>query len=150
MPISWYRSLRFRMLAILIGILVLTFGLTFAFEVEQQQELILQQARQQASTLAHALLSSLQTLMLAGDGPLAHDWLKRVRSHADLDNVEVLRRDGSEAFRDLATIGKVNAFLGMQRFHRQAISPFVPHDLDASAFQAAAGGRPMTISRVSD
>ncbi len=135
------------MLAILIGILVLTFGLTFAFEVEQQQELILQQARQQASTLAHALLSSLQTLMLAGDGPLAHDWLKRVRSHADLDNVEVLRRDGSEAFRDLATIGKVNAFLGTQRFHRQAISPFVPHDLDASSFQSAAGGRPMTIQQ---
>ena len=147
MPIPWYRSLRFRMMTILVCILVVTFGASFAFEVQQQRNLILQEARQQASSMAHALLSSLQTLMLAGDGPLAHDWLKRVRSHPSLENVEILRRDGSEAFRDLATIGKVNAFLGRQRFHRRALPPIIPHLPDAAAFRQAVGGKPMTVQQ---
>src|SRR3569832_2168381 len=47
---------------------------------------------------------SLQTLKLNGQGTLARSWLDRMHGEAGIVDIEVMRRDGSEAFTDLSTV----------------------------------------------
>lgn len=117
----WYRGLR--------GFLLIVLGLTFSASIAigftllstKQTEDIMAQSEQQAETAANTLLSSLQTLMLAGDAQFAHDWLERVRREQGMQEVKILRRDGVEAFLDLNTIHQVNNYLGSEMFRRHAL-----------------------------
>lgn len=145
--IAWYQSLKTRILATLISVLVVTLGITLTIAVQKQPQLILKQARQQAYSMAHAILPGLKTLMLTGEATYASDWLQRMRSHSELAGVEILRRNGSEAFHDLETLRQVNAFLGSEMFSREASRPFAPKDLPAADLRRAAGGTPVTIDR---
>ncbi|HHJ80020.1 MAG TPA: HAMP domain-containing protein, partial [Candidatus Tenderia electrophaga] len=73
----------------------------------------------QAKVHAQTLLASLRTFMLNGQGTLARDWLNSMHGAPGIVDVEVLRRDGGEAFTDLTTVGKVNNFLGDPVFERE-------------------------------
>src|SRR3569833_3330264 len=73
----------------------------------------------QAKRHAGTLLGSLQTLMLNGQGTLARSWLDRMHGEAGIVDIEVMRRDGSEAFTDLSTVHAVNDYLGQPRFQRE-------------------------------
>jgi len=72
-----------------------------------------------AETTAQSLVASLSSIMLAGRGYIAHDWLNRVSRLPDVESAKVYRVDGTEAFGDTETIHQVNTFLGEERFHRQ-------------------------------
>src|SRR3569832_1908746 len=73
----------------------------------------------QAKLHAGTLLGSLQTLMLNGQGTLARSWLARLHGEAGIVDIEVMRRDGSEAITDLSTIHAVNCYLVQPRFQRE-------------------------------
>jgi hypothetical protein len=73
----------------------------------------------QAKAEAQMLVSSLNSIMLAGQGYIAHDWLNRISHLPDIESARVYRVDGTEAFQDTETIHQVNAFLGEKSFHRQ-------------------------------
>ncbi len=64
-----------------------------------------------AEVHARSLLASLRTLMLNGQGTLAREWLDSMRRGEGVIDIAVLRRDGTEAFRDGETIDAVNAYL---------------------------------------
>lgn len=76
-----------------------------------------------AAVHAKTLLSSLQTLMLNGQGTLARQWLDRMRRTTGIIDIRVLRRDGREAFTDLSTVEAVNAFQNQVTFHRTEVQP---------------------------
>ncbi|MEK6750511.1 MAG: EAL domain-containing protein [Pseudomonadota bacterium] len=96
---------------------VIGFWLDNAFMRSIQQDEI-----EQAKLHAKTLLGSLKTLMLNGSGTLAHEWLKRLQGVAGIEEIQVLRRDGSEAFSDLRTVSAVNGYLGYPRFFRQPVA----------------------------
>lgn len=73
----------------------------------------------QAKSHAQTLLASLRIFMLNGQGTMARDWLNSMHGAPGIVDVEVLRRDGVEAFTDLATVAKVNDFLGDPVFERE-------------------------------
>ncbi len=100
------------------------------------------QAEQSAEQSALALEASLKSIMLAGEGPIAHDWLKRIRQTTDFDDVRIYRRDGTEAFVDNATIDHVNAWLGKKRFehHDREVKPGTVSPSLGKPFTAAAAG----------
>ncbi len=77
----------------------------------------------QAEAMAQSLEVSLDSIMLAGQGSIAHDWLNRINRLPNIESARVYRVDGKEAFRDTDTIHRVNAFLGEERFHRQGNGP---------------------------
>src|SRR3569623_59513 len=83
---------------------------------------------------------SLQTLMLNGQGTLARSWLDRMHGEAGIVDIEVLRRDGSEAFTDLSTVHAVNDFLGQPRFQREPTIARHPPDVRTPSFQRALEG----------
>jgi len=137
--LSWHKGLRGRLLLPLVGILSLTFICTTFILIREQNDLITQQARAEADRLANSMLSSLKTMMTAGDALYVHDWLKRIRSHPEMERVGILRRDGQEAFQDLRSVNRVNAYLGDNRFVREALPLSAQDDLlpVASVQQAA-------------
>jgi len=94
----------------------------------------------QAKLHAGTLLGSLQTLMLNGQGTLARSWLDRMHGEAGIVDIEVLRRDGSEAFTDLSTVHAVNDFLGQPRFQREPTIARHPPDVRTPSFQRALEG----------
>ena len=95
----------------------------------------------QAKIHAQTLLASLQTLMLNGQGTLARDWLDRMQGTAGIVDIQILRRDGHEAFTDLETLNRVNAYLDEPRFDRE---PVPPHGVVSEATLDAAFERALT------
>ncbi len=98
------------------------------------------EAVRQGEIHGSTLLASLQTLMLNGQGTLARSWLDRMHGESGIIDIEVVRRDGQEAFTDLQTVNKVNNFLGRPRFERQSVPPRHLGRADSSGFEHALRG----------
>ncbi len=123
------RSLGTR-LALVLSSVLLALVLVAGVLIERQlSRAINNEEIDQAKIHAQTLLASLRTLMLNGQGTLARDWLNNMHDAPGIVDVEVLRRDGAEAFTDLITVGKVNSFLGDPVFERE---PSPAHHMPAS------------------
>src|SRR3569832_1896686 len=111
---------------VLVSSAVLSLLVLFAGSWIERQltDAMLAEEVRQAKLHAGSLLGSLQTLMLNGQGTLARSWLDRMHGEAGIVDIEVMRRDGSEAFTDLSTILAVNGYLGQPRFLRE---PTIAH-----------------------
>lgn len=95
----------------------------------------------QAKSHAGSLLASLQTLMLNGQGTLAREWLDRMKGQLGIVDIQVLRRNGEEAFTDTNTVNAVNLFLDEERFHRKPTSPKSTTPTNQDMFQQALQGQ---------
>ncbi|MEQ6340773.1 MAG: EAL domain-containing protein [Gammaproteobacteria bacterium] len=115
----------------------------------QLTEAIYEEERAQAESHAKTLLASLQTLMLNGQGTLAREWLDRMHGIAGIVDIEVLRRNGQEAFSDLATVKLVNQYLNIPRFQREANPPHDPSPPPMDIFQRALKGE-FVVDRKAD
>jgi len=67
---------------------------------------------------ANTVVASLKSIMLAGHGDIAQDWVKRIAEMPQFDAATVFRVNGTEAFKDQKTITQVNHFLGENKFSR--------------------------------
>jgi len=94
----------------------------------------------QAEIHAKTLLASLQTLMVNGHGTLAREWVDRMSKAHGIVDIQVLRQDGNEAFTDLETVNKVNAFLQRPRFSREPVLPHRTPLPDSAILQQALNG----------
>lgn len=102
-------------LTLLLVLLLLLGGLAL---LHQYRSAALEAKEKQVHQLEAGVQAGLEALMLTGQAPLVQDWLERVREHPSIEGVAILRRDGTPAFRDLATLRRVNEFLGHQAFER--------------------------------
>ena len=126
--------------------LLLAGGLIWLDHSERQR--MAQQVEQSTEQSALTLEASLKSIMLAGKGPIAHDWLKRVKQTTHFDDVRIFRRDGTEALIDNTTIDRVNAWLGEKRFehHDREVKPETVSPSLSKPFAAAAAGTETRIS----
>ncbi len=134
-----------RIAVLLLLLLVLLFSFLFYTVHHWQREEIVQQARSQAEAVAHTMVASLKTLMLSGDAENVRDWLARMRRHPELQSVEVLRRDGTLAFRDLDTLNRVNKFLGVHAFMRDPLPPRREEGVAAADLARAVSGKQVVV-----
>ncbi|MEW5755260.1 MAG: diguanylate cyclase [Pseudomonadota bacterium] len=77
-----------------------------------------EQERTQVALQVKTLLTSLETLMINGNGMLARTWLDNLKGQHGIINAAVYDRSGKEAFYDTGTVEKVDAYLGVRRFER--------------------------------
>ena len=98
------KSLGLRLALVISGVLLCLMLLVDVWLERQLTKTIYEEERTQAETHAQTLLASLQTLMLNGQGTLAREWLDRLQGAGGIVDIEVLRRDGNEAFTDLSTV----------------------------------------------
>ncbi len=128
-------------LALVISAILFALMLGAGMWTERQlRNTIFQEEISQAEVHAKTLLASLQTLMLNGQGTLAREWLDRMRLEAGVVDIRVLRRDGREAFTDLATVESVNEYLQYPRFVREPAPPHPEVQTDPKVFQRALNG----------
>ncbi|MDQ6958937.1 MAG: ATP-binding protein [Mariprofundaceae bacterium] len=107
-------------LALMLGLfLTLMLGGGYIWLETRGSDFVAEEASRQAEATARSLVTSLNSIMLAGRGSIAHDWLNRISHLPDIELARVYRVDGTEAFQDTETIQQVNGFLGEERFHRQ-------------------------------
>ena len=143
------RSLGLRLALVISGVLLGLMLVTDVWLERQLTKAIYEEERVQAEIHAKTLLASLQTLMLNGQGTLAREWLDRLQGTGGIVDVEVLRRDGNEAFTDLSTVERVNDFLNMPRFQREPRAPHDPLPVPMQAFQKALQGE-TALERTND
>ncbi len=115
------RSLSLRLASILAGVLLITLGGAAVWVDRELVRSIRTADLEQARVHAETLMASLKTLMINGSGILAREWLDRLHGVAGILDIEVLRRNGEEAFSDLSTVEKVNRFLGEPVFEREPV-----------------------------
>lgn len=135
------RSLGVRLALIISSVLFLLILIAGQWLDRQITKSMRAEAVRQAEAHGSTLLASLQTLMLNGQGTLARSWLDRMHGEPDIIDIDVLRRDGEEAFTDLNTVDKVNDYLGRPRFERQAFPPRHPARINSSAFEQSLRGK---------
>lgn len=134
------RSLGTRLALVISAVLSLLVLFAGMWLERQVTETMRAEEVRQAKLHAGTLLGSLQTLMLNGQGTLARSWLDRMHGEAGIVDIEVLRRDGVEAFTDLSTVKAVNEYLGHPRFQREpSLSRHGP-DVNTPAFKQALRG----------
>jgi len=106
-------------LAVIISSIILVLVVLLAVWIDRVlTQAIQEQGVEQVDVHAQSLLGSLKTLMLTGNGTLAREWLDRLHGVGGIEDIEVIRRNGEPAFTDLATVEKVNEYLGQPRFQR--------------------------------
>ena len=129
-------------LALVISTVLFVLMVAASLWLERQlSEAMRQEELRQAQLHGSTLLASLQTLMINGQGTLARSWLDRMHGEAGIVDIEVLRRNGEEAFTDLSTVEAVNAFLGQPRFQREPVTPHHQVEVDSPIFSQALEGK---------
>ena len=94
----------------------------------------------QARVHAQTMEASLRVLMLNGQGTIAREWIDSMHGVTGIVDIEVMRRDGSEAFTDLSTVNRINDYLDEPVFAREPTpSHHMPYPLTGAFEQALAG-----------
>ena len=134
------RSLGIRLALILSTVLFLMISIAGLWLDRQITRSMRAEEVRQAEVHGSTLLASLQTLMLNGQGTLARNWLDRMQGESGIIDIEILRRNGKEAFTDLSTVKEVNQYLGAPRFERLPVPPRHENRVDSGAFRRALRG----------
>ncbi|MDQ6963298.1 MAG: diguanylate cyclase [Mariprofundales bacterium] len=134
-----------RIMVALLILLSLLFTTLFLTIHTWQRSAIEQHARAQTEAIANTMVASLKTLMLSGDAESVHDWLKRMRAHRELQAVNILRRSGEIAFRDLQTVNRVNQLLGGTIFSRPPLPKLTAPKISSTDIARAAQGEQVVL-----
>jgi diguanylate cyclase (GGDEF)-like protein/PAS domain S-box-containing protein len=109
-------KLRYRVL-LAIGIaLVTVFAGVAYFYAHSQEQAILAEYERSLHKLTNSVAKGLESVMTEGHAEIMRDYSVRLKGQRGITELVILRTDGSEAFRDNATIDKVNLRLGTPSF----------------------------------
>lgn len=111
MPGEAGRPLRHRVLATVLAVLAVAFGLVSILLLWQSAAAFRRQTETQAAAVGRTVAGAIRTVMLNGRGDLASEVIEDLRSVSDVRRVEVYRTDGTEAFKDLVTLMDVVSVL---------------------------------------
>ncbi len=141
----WIHRLNTRFILTVTVVLLTTLAISQYLILSRIEATIIKEESGRAELLATGLMSSLQTLMLSGDGGYARDWIDRLSKNPDIETVQVIRKDGKEAFLDRETIHKVNAHMQSDFFQRPALPAKQVTDIPVNQFSRAVEGKASTI-----
>jgi len=100
------------------GLLVLAFTLAIQANdsYRKSKKVRVEQSRQRLGMLADSMITSIRDMMITGDAMIVPDWAKGIKKTRGVSIIQVLRKNGREAFSDNSTIKKVNSFLDYEQF----------------------------------
>lgn len=96
------------------------------FYAERQQQVLLAQNERTLVTVTEGVIQALRTVMLAGYADISQQFGDHLKHVADVADLRILRSDGTEAFRDNATIAAVNQTIGTEHFRPRFTVETVP------------------------
>lgn len=139
--------IRYRVLAVVGIATALGLVATAAFYARHQEQAVLAQNERTIRKLTDSVIQGLQSVMLAGSADIAQAFADRLKRVPGVSAFNIMRVDGSEAFRDNKTIHEVNDRRGEESFlarETEAVVPVMPAD-DPALRQAIATGEPVAL-----
>jgi class 3 adenylate cyclase/HAMP domain-containing protein len=107
--------LRAKVLALVVGILVLGFGLLLGLNLGRERHALEERHRETARLLAASILTAVENGMLEARPDIVRRLVQELRAHLpDVRRIDIYRRNGVEAFTDLETLEEVNAYVGLE------------------------------------
>ena len=105
-----------RLLTVVGAVVITGLVVLLVFFAERQETSILAQNERTLAKVTESVTQALRTVMLAGYADIGQEFGEHLKHVADVADLRILRVDGTEAFRDNATILAVNRAMGDERF----------------------------------
>ena len=107
--------LRFKVAALIVAILIVGFGVLVILNIRRESETLIAAHREAARLLGSSILTSIENGMLEGRPDSTRMLVQELKTELkDLRQLGVYRRNGVEAFTDLATVNEVNQNAGLE------------------------------------
>jgi len=99
--------LAFKIVLLISAVLLLGFGVSTILSISRQSDLLVEQNKQAARKLTAALVASIEGAMLQERPDVTRTVLQELKTSSPVEGLDVFRRNGVEAFTDLATLEEV-------------------------------------------
>jgi diguanylate cyclase (GGDEF)-like protein/PAS domain S-box-containing protein len=110
------QKLRYRVLLAIGLTLTIVFSGVAYFYAASQERAIISDHERSLHKLTDSVAKGVESVMIENHAEIMRDYADRLKSQRGITEFVVLRRDGTEAFRDNATIDQVNERLGSQTY----------------------------------
>lgn len=110
------KKLERELLSAIIILLVVMFGAFTLFSIKRDTGNLMGQEKQKVDLMAATLTKSIQDMMVTGNADIVGNWVADIKEIHEIKSIQVLRKDGSEAFKDNKTIDNVNKHMGAKAF----------------------------------
>jgi signal transduction histidine kinase/HAMP domain-containing protein len=99
--------LQAKVVSLIVAILIIGFGILVAWNIQHESAVLLEQHKEATRGFADAILKSIENSMLEGRPDIVRMLSRDLHTLKGVEQVVVFRRNGVEAFTDLATLQEV-------------------------------------------
>src|SRR5688572_16163803 len=102
-----------KILLLIVIVLVLGFGVSTGLAIPRGSDLVVEQAKMAARRLTATLVASIEGAMLQERPDVTRTVIQELKANSPVEEFTVYRRNGVEAFTDLATMMEVDKNAGL-------------------------------------
>jgi class 3 adenylate cyclase len=118
---------------VIVAVLIIGFGASTVLTIRQESALLVEQSKQAARRLSDAMIASVESAMTQERPDVTRMLINDLKSSSAVHGLDIYRRNGVEAFTDLATLDEVERNAGLSK-----------EVFDSISKMARAPGAPMT------
>ncbi len=107
---------------VILAVLIIGFGASTVLTIQQESALLVDQSKQAARRLTEALIASVESAMLQERPDVTRMLISDLKSSSAVPGLDIYRRNGVEAFTDLATLQEVEKNAGLEKAVFDSIS----------------------------
>jgi class 3 adenylate cyclase len=100
-------------LVLIVVVLVIGFGASTVWTIQLEKELLLEQSKASARRVTATLVASIEGAMLQERPDVTRSMIEGLRAGSPVEQLAIYRRNGVEAFTDLATVMEVDKAAGL-------------------------------------
>jgi class 3 adenylate cyclase/HAMP domain-containing protein len=104
-----------RIALVIVGVLILGFGASTLVTIQRESALLVEENKVAARRLTETLIASVESAMLQERPDVTRALITELRSATPVEELTIFRRNGVEAFTDLATLEEVEKNAGLPR-----------------------------------
>ena len=115
------KRLEFKILTLIISTMIIGFGLLILFLIHKQTNSLIEQRKERARVLSTTIKKSITNAMLNGRPDIIRQIMNELKTVKGIDQLNILRTDGTEAFRDTETLERLKSLTTLSREVIEAI-----------------------------
>jgi class 3 adenylate cyclase/HAMP domain-containing protein len=100
---------------VIVAVLIIGFGASTVLTIQQESALLVEQNKQAARRLTEAMIASVESAMLQERPDVTRMLISDLKSSTAVQGLDIYRRNGVEAFTDLATLNEVEKNAGLNK-----------------------------------
>ena len=101
-------TLTVKITVLIVVVLIVGFGISTILTIQRESDLLVEQSKESARRLVASVVASIETAMLQERPDITRGMIQDLRSSSPLEGLTIYRRNGVEAFTDLATLREVS------------------------------------------